>query len=71
MRTRWLWFIPLVPLCLVFGCSHRNDALNDPIKPPGDAPYNNSAPEAKGALAAPGPPPGVPRPGGSKRMPSP
>jgi len=66
MRKYWLWLLPLALSVLLAGCSKPDEALNEPVKPPGDSPYNNNAPGAKDAPAAPGPPPGVPRPGGGK-----
>jgi len=68
MRKRnWLLVVPLALLTIIGGCSHSNDALNEPVKPPSNSPYDNNAPGAKGAPAAPGPGPGVPSPGGGKR----
>jgi hypothetical protein len=71
MRKFRLWLMPLALIALPFGCSHSDDALNEPIRPPGDSPYHNDAPIARSAPAAPGPPPGVPSPGGGKRRSSP
>jgi hypothetical protein len=66
MRKYWLWLVPLALIASLSGCSKSDDALNEPVKPPGDSGYNNNAPGAKDAPPAPGPPAGVPRPGGGK-----
>jgi hypothetical protein len=58
---------PLAILGSICGCSHSDDALKDPVNPPVNSPYDNNAPGAKDAPAAPGPGPGVPSPGGGKR----
>jgi hypothetical protein len=70
MRKRpTLWLAPLALMVMMCGCHHdEEDPMNTPVKPPGDSPYNNNAPGAKDAPPAPGPPEGVPRPGGGKHL---
>jgi hypothetical protein len=71
MRKYRLWIVAAALIVTLFGCSHSDEALNEPVKPPGDSPYDNSAPGAKGAAPAPGPPSNVPSPGGAKRRSAP
>jgi hypothetical protein len=63
MRKGWLILgLALAPAVLA-GC-HSKEPDVETAPPKGN--FNNNAPEAKGAPAAPGPGPDVPSPGGGK-----
>ena len=61
MNKCWRWVGPVAVLAVLAGCSKPDDPATQPVVPPGDSPYNNNDPRAKGAPAAPGPDASVPR----------